>query len=259
MNDIEIFKNSIKDLLTPQMLKFSLMPFLISMVVLYILFFIVAGAGLDMLGTLSVESSQTTVENGVPHTESFSALLEGTAIIKFLMSYSFTSWIASFLVYTIGTFLTLYISIFVAVIVVGFLTPFILKELQRMHYSDLEMIGFSNFAEGLFLLFKWVFTMFILFFLLIPLYFIPFLNIIAFNFPLYYFFHKMMHYDVASNIVTREENKEIRYKNANRFRAQSLLLYIISLIPFAVFFAAVFFVVYLGNSYFLELKKIRKD
>lgn len=96
MNDIEIFKNSIKDLLTPKMLKFSLLPFLISMVVLYILFFVVAGVGLDMLGTLNVESSETTLENGIPHTENFSAMLEGTAIIKFLMSYTITSWVASF-------------------------------------------------------------------------------------------------------------------------------------------------------------------
>ena len=258
MNDIKIFKNSLRDLLTPKMLKYSLLPFLISMVVLYILFFIVAGVGLDMLGTLNVESSQTTLENGVPHTENFSAILEGTAIIKFLMSYTVTSWIASFLVYTVGTFLTLYISIFVAVIVVGFLTPFILKELQRLHYNDVKMVGYSNFAETLFLVFKWAFTMFLLFFLFIPLYFIPFLNIIAFNFPLYYFFHKMMHFDIASNLLTREENREIRYKNLTRFRMQSVVLYFISLIPFAVFFGAVFYVIYLGNSYFLELRKLRK-
>jgi hypothetical protein len=258
MNDIDIFKNSIKDLLTAKMLKFSILPLVISMLVLYTLFFVVAGVGLDSLGTLAIQSSQTTMENGVEHTDNFSALLQGSSIIQFLMHYSFTSWIASFLVYTVGSFLTLYVSIFVAVIVVGFLTPYILKELHSMHYSDVEMIGFSNIIESLLLMLKWTFTMILLFFLLIPLYFIPVLNIIAFNLPLYYFFHKMMHYDIASNILTREENKEIRYKNSNRFRLQSLLLYVISLIPFAIFFAAVFFVIYLGNSYFLELKKIRK-
>jgi len=257
MNDIDIFKNSLKDLLSAKMLKFSLLPFLISMVVLYTLFFVVAGIGLDSLGTLAIESTQTTMQNGVEHTDSLTAMLQGSAIIQFLMHYTFTSWIASFLIYTVGSFLVLYLSIFVAIIVVGFLTPYILKELQKMHYADIEMVGYSNLVESLLLMLKWAFTMMLLFFLFIPLYFIPVLNIIAFNFPLYYFFHKMMHYDIGSTILTREEHREIRDRNANRFRLQSLLLYFISLIPFAVFFATVFFVIYLGNTYFLELKKLR--
>jgi hypothetical protein len=257
MNQKNLLQLSIEDLFTAKMLKFSLLPFLISMVILYILFFILAGAGLDMLGTFDVESTQTTIENGIPHTDSLSAQLQGTGIIKFLMSYSITSWIASFLVYAIGGFFTLYLSIFVAVIVMGFLTPYVLKELQVRHYSDVEMIGYSNVAESLFLVVKWAFTMILLFFLLIPLYFIPLLNIVAFNLPLYYFFHKMMTYDIASNLCTREESKEVKYFNATSLRVKTAALYLISLIPFTVFFGAIFFIIYLGNSYFVAVREIR--
>ncbi|MEA1982639.1 MAG: hypothetical protein U9N39_03750, partial [Campylobacterota bacterium] len=104
---------SLKDLFTGKMIKYSLLPFILSMIVLYFLFFIVAGMGLDALGSMNVETTSTTMQNGVPHTDSFSATLEGTALIQWLMSHAITSWIASFLVYTIGSFLTLYLSIFV--------------------------------------------------------------------------------------------------------------------------------------------------
>ena len=248
---------SLKDFFTAQMLKYSILPFVISMLILYALFFFVAGAGLEQLGTMDVQTTQTTIENGVPHTDTFAATLEGTAIIKFLMSSAITSWIATFLVYTVGSFLVLYLSIFVAVIVVGFLTPFVLKAIQKKHYPDVEMIGYSNLFEAIFLVVKWAVIMIVLFIVFIPLYFIPLLNLIAFNLPLYYFFHKVMTYDVDSTLCTKEEAKQIKYFNSGTLRLKTLILYLISLIPFAVFFGAVFYVIYLGHAYFLELRKMR--
>jgi len=257
MNEKNLLILSIKDFLTLKMLKYSVLPFIITIVVMYILFFIVAGMGLDQLGSMDVQTTQTTIQNGIPHTDSFSAKLEGTAIIQFLMSYAITSSIASFLVYAIGGFFVLYASIFIAVIILGFLTPLVLKELQKRHYKDVQMIGFSNIIEGILLVVKWVIVMLLLFFLLIPLYFIPFVNLIAFNLPLYYFFHKMINYDISSNICTREENQQIRFFNKNMLRIKTMLLYMISLIPFAIFFGAIFYVIYLGHTYFVEVRKLR--
>ena len=250
---------SIKDLFTSKMLKYSVLPFIGTIVLMYLLFFIVAGVGLDSLGSMDIETTQTSIQNGVPHTDSFSAQLEGSAIIKFLMSHAITSWIATFLVYTLGSFLVLYMSIFVAIIVIGFMTPLVLRELQRRHYNDVEMIGFSNPFTALLSVIKWIGVMLALFFLFIPLYFIPFVNIVAFNFPLYYFFHKMITFDIASNIATKEEDKKIKYFHATTLRLKTLGLYLISLIPFAIFFTAIFYVIYLGHSYFLELRKMRGE
>ena len=258
-SESNILSLSIKDLFTSKMLKYSILPFVFSILIMYILFFVVAGLGLEQIGSMDVQTSQTSIENGIPHTESFQATLEGTALIKFLMSSAVTSWIATFLVYTIGTFLTLYFSIFVALIVIGFLTPMILKELQLRHYNDVDLIGHSNIAEGIFLVIKWALVMIGLFILFVPLYFIPLVNIIAFNFPLYYFFHKVMTYDIASTIATKEENKQIKHFNATTLRLKTLGLYLISLIPFVIFFASVFYVIYLGHSYFLELRKMRSE
>lgn len=256
-NETAILSRSLKDLFTKKMLIYSIMPFIISMIILYILFFIVAGIGVDQLTTMEVQTTQTTIENGIPHTESFQATLAGTSIMKFLMSSALTSWIATFLIYTIGTLMTLYASIFVALLIIGFLTHRILKEVQQRHYPDIEMIGYSNPIEGIFLTLKWIFIMIILFLVFIPLYFIPIINIIAFNFPLYYFFHKMITYDVSSTICTKEEAMKISFFYGNILRLKTLGLYLLSLIPFVIFFASVFYVIYLGHSYFIEVKKLR--
>jgi hypothetical protein len=263
MNNIKSEKNlillSVRDFFTAKMLKYSLAPFIVTIVLMYIIFFVVAGIGVDSMAQMQVHTSETTMQNGVPHTESMSTMLEGSAIIQFLMSYAVTSWIATFLIYAIGSFLILYASIFIAVLVIGFLTPFVLKELQKRHYKDVDMIGYSNIISGIFLVIKWTVIMLLLFILLIPFYFIPLINIIAFNLPLYYFFHKMITFDISSSICTKEEYKKIHYFSANKIRLKTLALYIISLVPFAIFFGAIYYVIYLGHTYFLEVRKVRNE
>ncbi|MCF6309545.1 MAG: EI24 domain-containing protein [Sulfurimonas sp.] len=259
MKEKNILLLSIKDFFTPKMLKYALLPFLVTLILMYIIFFIVAGIGIDNLATLDVQSTETTIQNGIPHTESITAQLQGSEIMQYLMSFAFTSWIATFLIYAIGGFLTLHASIFIAIIVIGFLTPVVMKELQRRHYPEVEMIGHSNIFEVIFFLIKWTVVMIVLFILLVPFYFIPLLNIIAFNLPLYYFFHKMLTFDVSTNLCTPEEDKQIRYFGKNSLRLKTLGLYLLSLIPFMVFFTAIFYIIYLGNSYFIEVKKLRNN
>jgi len=259
MNEKDLLLLSIKDFLTPKMLKYSIVPLIVTAVLMYAVFFILAGIGLDQLGSVDIQTTQTTVQNGIEHTDSFSAKLEGSSIMQFLMSYAVTSWIASFLVYAIGSFFVLYFSVFVAVIVIGFLTPFVIKELQSRRYADIELIGHSNTLLSVLQMIKWIFVMLLLFVLFIPLYFIPIVNVIAFNFPLYYFFHKMLIHDVSSNICTKEEDQKIRFFHKNNLRGKTLLLYLVSFVPFAVFFGAVFYVIYISNTYFSEVKKYRSD
>jgi len=257
VNEQNLIIQSIKDFLTPKMLKFSLLPIIVTIVLMYVLFFVLAGIGAEQIGEVHVQAQQTTMQNGVPHTESLDAYLEGTAMMQFLMSYAATAWIATFLIYAIGGFLTLYASIFIAILVIGFLTPYVLKELQQRHYQDVELIGYSNLASALLSTLKWTAIMIGLFILLIPFYFIPLLNIIALNFPLYYFFHKMLNYDISTNMNTKDEALEISFKKKNMLRVKTLLLYLISLIPFVIFFTTVFFVIYLGHTYFIETRKLR--
>ena len=257
MSEVNIFLLSLKDFLTPKMLKFSLLPFILTAVIIYILFFLIIGIGIEQVMVFDVNSSQTYMQDGIPHTETITTKLGLDQALSYLMQFALTSWIATFLVYAIGFFIATFASIFIAIIVIGFLTPAIMRELQKRHYPDVELIGFSNLFTALFLVLKWLIIMVLLFIILIPLYFIPFVNIIAFNFPLYYFFHKMLTFDISSTLCTDEEDKKIKYFSKNSIRFKTILLYLLSLIPFTVFFTAVFYVIYLGNTYFLEVKKIR--
>ncbi|MCW8837215.1 MAG: EI24 domain-containing protein, partial [Thiovulaceae bacterium] len=231
MNEQNLIIQSIKDFLTPKMLKYSLLPIIITIVLMYILFFVFAGLGAEHMSQMHIEAQQTTIQNGIEHTDNFEAYLEGTAIMQFLMSFAATAWIATFLIYAIGGFLTLYASIFIAILVIGFLTPYVLNELQKRHYQDVEMIGYSNIATALLSTLKWTGIMLLLFIVLIPFYFIPIINLIAFNLPLYYFFHKMLNYDISTSLNTKNEALEIAFKNKNKLRIKTLLLYLLSLIP----------------------------
>jgi hypothetical protein len=258
---MELFIQSIKDLFTSKMLKYSLVPLIATLIVSYIAFGIVASMGIEHLQA-TIQSSTTTIQNGVPHTQSDVINIDTnqtSGIAHFIATYLLGSWIFSFFVYVIGGFFVLYASIFVAVIIIGFLTPFILKELQRLHYKGVVMIGFGNMAESILFAIKWAFFMLGMFLLFLPLYFIPIVNMIALNFPLYYFFHKMINYDIASNILTKEEFAIIKSRYANELRLKSLLLYILSLIPSLILFASVLFVIYLGHTYFRKAKELRRS
>jgi len=83
-SESNILTRSFQDLFTGKMIKYSILPFVFSILIMYLLFFVVAGFGLDALGSVDVSSTETTMQDGIPHTESFTSTLEGTAIIKFL-------------------------------------------------------------------------------------------------------------------------------------------------------------------------------
>jgi len=252
---------SIKDFFTPQILKLAFFPFLLTMIILYGLFFVAADIGLEQLqqATVQVEQSQTTVENGTPHTESLSATYQGSSIINFLLKYSITSWLVGFLLYTVGSFFVLLLSVVIALAVIGFLTPPILRIIQQRYYPDVDMLGHGHIGTIAWQFIKTFFIMVILFFLLIPFYFIPLLNIVALNLPFYYLFHKLMVFDVASTITTKEEYRQIMFFKGNSVRFKTLFLYLTSLIPFAILFTTAFYVIYLGHTFFVEAKVLRSE
>ena len=100
--------------------------------------------------------------------------------------------------------------------------------------------------------------MILLYILFIPLYFIPLINFIALYLPLYYFFHKMLNYDVSSTILSKEEYEKIYSKSSSAFRVRTLLLYFISTIPFVTLFVSIFYIIFLSHAYFIELEKLKK-
>lgn len=257
MNEIEIIFKSVKDFFTSSMLKIALIPLFITMLILYSMFFAAADFGITNLQEIA-QASQNGQEVVIDENAPF-YFVWFTYLIVFLFKYSVTSWLAGFLLYTIGTVLILQASVILSIIIIGFLTPMILGILHKRYYSHLELNGYGTLFSSLWEVFKSLSMMVLLFLILIPVYFVPVLNIIAFALPLYYFFHKLLNFDVSSTILTKEQYKEIYKKEANSFRLRTLFLYLISMIPFATLFSAVYFIIYLGHSYFIQLDKLEKN
>lgn len=250
---------SFKDFFTPSMLKLALMPFVITFLVTYMLFFMAADAGIDAMkeSSVHIQSSQTTVVNGVPHTESVNEVYQGgNEVMAFLMKHAITAWIVSAVIYVVGTVAALYFSIFIAIIIIGFLTPWILPFVHKRHYAHLPYTGFGNPFSALWKFAVTALLTLLFFIIMAPLYFIPLLGQILFFVPFYYFFHKLLTYDVASTIMTKSEYKKIMFFNGGTIRLKTAGLYLLSLIPFVALFFVVYFVIYIGHSYFHELEKL---
>lgn len=259
MLDFQIFKSSVRDYFTADMLKLLIYPLVGSFLVMIISFYTVADIGLSHLedAQLQIQQHETMVENGVIEESSTNETYTGSSIIDFLLRYTVTSWIVSFLVYTLGMFAIGYLSIFTSLIIIGFLTPKILHIIHQRHYSNLQLEpGYDTMIGGVFKLIKTILIMFILILVLMPFYFIPIINVIAINLPFYYLFHKMLNYDVSANIMSKESFNKIYYLNKSSFRAKTLFLYVVSLFPFVAFFISVFYIIFIGHSYF---KLIEKD
>jgi len=258
MFDLKLLSLSIKDYFTKDMLKLIVFPLIGSFVVMIILFYSIADMGLSSLENtqIQIQQHQTMVENGVINETNSQETYSGNSIIDFLLRYTVTSWIVSFLVYTVGLFAIGYLSIFTSLIIVGFLTPRILHTIHKKHYPHLELEqGYDTTFGSIFKLIKTTLVMFLLLILFIPLYFIPIVNIFAINLPFYYLFHKMLNYDVSANIMTYAKFKQLYYFNKSAFRGKTFLLYVVSLIPFVAFFISIFYIIFIGHSYFQLLEE----
>lgn len=256
MNEVEIINRSIKDFFTSSMLKISLIPLIVTMIILYMMFFSAADYGISSLheiATASQNGQEVIIDENAPF-----YFIWLTYIIVFLFKYSVTSWLAGFLLYTVGTVIVLKLSVILTIVVIGFLTPLILGKIHKRHYSHLTLHGHGSLLSPLWVLLKSSLMMIFLFVLLVPLYFIPLINLIAFSLPFYYFFHKLLNYDVSSTLLSEEEFKKIYKTEANSFRIRTLVLYFISFIPFITLFTVVFFVIYLGHAYLIKLDEMYK-
>jgi hypothetical protein len=252
MTDRNLFLLSIKDFMTPRILKLAILPFIISMIVVYALFFSAAHYGLDQLEqAMAVVEQSQTLADAPAHTSQVDDFV--TSILR----YSIVYWIAAFLLYTVGSMLVFFLSIVLALLIIGFLTGPILSIVQERHYNDVEIRGYGSLGDIMLVFLKSFLIMLLLLVLLVPLYFVPLINLIAINVPFYYFFHKLMLFDVASTLLSKEEHQQIYTTHANGFRLKTLLLYLLSLIPFAILFATPFSVIYLGHHFFDKVKSLR--
>ena len=243
--EADIVSLSIKDFFSRDILKIAILPFIVTMFFVYSLFFGAASVALNSFDEIHIE--QTTLNT------TFEDINQPTyvdEIGQWFLKSAAISWIVNILVYSIGAVAMVYVSIFISLIVIGFLTPYILSKIRDKHYPNINFYGNITVLGTILYLIKTIIIMLILFIALIPFYFIPVVNIFAINLPFYYLFHKMLNFDVGTTILNTHDVKEFQTKNTKNLRLRTLKLYLLSMIPFMSLILPVYYVVYIGHGYF---------
>ena len=242
----ELFKKSISDFLSAKLLLISIVPFLISFVLFLYLYL---GVGGD-----AIETFKQSIENGVvPFLDP-----DAHPILTYILTIGVFKWLFSLFFYLVGALAVVLLSVVVAVVVVGFFTPYIVKVIREKHYPDF-VIKNENFTIGVTIWhFVKVFSIFILLFLVaLPFLFIPGINFFAINIPFYYLFHNFLVLDVGSSINSKEEFKKVSKKHKLLFRSTTLSLYGFSLIPLVSMIFQVLFVIILAHQFFSKTMEQR--
>jgi len=249
-NEADIISLGIKDFFSKDILKIAILPFIVTMIIVYSMFFGAASIALDSFDNIQIEQTSTNT--------SFDQINEPTyvdEIGQWFLKSAAISWIVNILVYSIGAVAMVYVSIFISLIVIGFLTPYILSKIRNKHYENINFHGNISIIGTVMYLIKTIFIMFILLLVLIPFYFIPIVNIFAINLPFYYLFHKMLNFDVGTTILNTHDLKEFQKQNTKELRLRTLKLYLLSLIPFMSLILPVYYIVYVGHGYFSTIEK----
>lgn len=280
MKKKNLFSLSVKDFFTPYFLSLAIFPLVITLVIL----FAILGYGMQVLNdtmnsvhiekttteysTSTHSSSQSSVNVSYDENRTSSSLLDikpmelfeslqSSQILASMLENRYLRWIVEKIVFLVASYFILILAVIIAVIVVGFFTPLVISKLKSRHYPPFEIKGHGSLWEILWHAIKSLLVMVLLYIVLIPLYFIPFLNIIAFNLPAYYFFHKMLVFDVGSSMNTKKEYVQIKAIVGNQIRLRTLLMYILTLIPFVGIFFPLLFVIYLSHIFMNESIELR--
>ena len=280
MKKKNLFNLSLKDFFTPYFLSLALLPLVITLVIL----FAVLGYGMqvlnDKINTVHIEKT-TTEYSTATQTRSQSSVnitfddnqtatslldinpialfesLQSSQVLASMLQNKYLGWIIEKLVFLIASYFILILAVIIAVIVVGFFTPLVIKKLKSRHYPPFEIKGHGSFFAVLWHTVKSLLIMVVLYIILIPLYFIPFVNIIAFNLPAYYFFHKMLVFDVGSSMNSEKEYLQIKAIVGSQIRLRTFLMYLLTLIPFVGIFFPLLFVIYLAHIFMNETIELR--
>jgi len=221
------------DFLTPKFLLLSTLPLFFTTLILGIVFYFSGGEVLKLLDS-AITSGDFEILRDYP-------------VLQKILSFWLIKWLFSAIFYTLGAILTIFLSLLITLIVIGFLTPIATNWVNSKHYN-LPIAVRAKFGYCARLMIR-EFGVFLLISLAIsPLIFVPFVGFLAINIPLFYLYFKFMLIDVASNCLEMDEfEQEIKKCGGKEFILGALLCYLLCLIPFVGVFMQLFFVIFLAH------------
>jgi ABC-type sugar transport system permease subunit len=227
----DVIKKSLNDFFSAKFLTLSIAPILIVFSVVFGVYFV---TDFDFVSLCIINNSSSW--------------------FHWIVSIPGVSWLINAFLYILIWGLLIVVSVALSVIVVGFFTPKIVKEVQKKHYLDIKLSDEFTLVKTLPYYIKILFIFITLLILTMPLAILPGINLTILYLPFYYLFHNFLILDVGSNIVNPKEFKEIIKTNKALFRSTTLTLYLISLIPFSGILLQVFFVIVTAHEFFMKKK-----
>lgn len=233
MNDL-VFIKAFRDFFSKSFLFLSLAPFLIPVILLSSLFYY----GGSEFSVLLVEGSQSG---------DFSFLDESAhPILAFLLGFSVVHWLIITLLGVFGTLGVILLSLVIAMVVVGFLTPQVVRIIRKRHYLHVEAVKPDSLAKSLSTM-ALIFLKFLgLFIFCLPFLLLPFVSFFILNIPFFYLFYKFMIYDVLSTGLSKDAQRVV-HENSIYLFIVMVLFFSLSLIPLLGLFFQLFFVAYLTH------------
>jgi len=242
MHNSTIAKAS-KDFFTGKFLFLSLAPFVVP--ILFLGAFFIYGSS-----ELSVFLEQGAVSGNYSYIDE-----SAHPTLAYLLSFAVFHWLIMTLFVVFGTFGVVLLSLIIAVITVGLMTPYIVSLVRKNSYEHIKKADGDGFVFSLWIIVK-IFMKFLLLFLCtLPFLLLPFINFFIFQLPFFYLFYRLMMYDLISSGICVDAEAIVRENRLYLFVVLGLFFFL-SLIPLFGLLLQVFFVVYL--SHFILNKSNKK-
>lgn len=230
---MNLLQKSLKDYLSPKFLGLSFATLLIPLVIL---------GGLVIFGGSEI----FTILNQGAQSGNFDFVdaNEYPFLVK-VLQFAVVKWLIITLFYTVGGLFAVLLSLVIAMMVLGFLTPMVTAFIHKRYYKDIPIESIKSikvFKMMGFTILKFV----VLFLVCLPFVFIPF----AINIPFFYLFYKFMVIDVGSNIMSENRLKKAEKREFSKLFFQTLGFFFLSIIPIIGIFLQLFFVIYFTHFFF---------
>ncbi|WP_297195366.1 EI24 domain-containing protein [uncultured Campylobacter sp.] len=232
---MEILKLSLRDFFSKEGLKLTFFPFIFAFLVFVVSLF------------LFYEDVFTYFSSFISESKS--------SFLSWLYSFSFVQILNNVFAFLVSFVLFNAVAIAVALLIVGFLTPFVVKFVNSKHYTYEAKESVSMFK-----IFAILFTVFfkfaLIFILSLFLIFVPFVGIFLLHLSLYYLFHKCLIIDVFSTVLSKDEFLKFYKHKPLVFYFSTLCFYLLSLLPILGIFLQVFFVIFLSHLLYQKILKL---
>jgi len=250
-----LFAKALSDFLSPKFLTLSVAPFAVTILVALAGLYFLSGEFFHMLSAAAAASQNP---DGAQTADALTQFAKEYPIISAILGSFIFKAVAGTLFYIIGGGVAVLLSVLLGVIIVGFFTPVIVKEVQKRHYPHLARKATVPLWDYVLFMIAQVGLFILLTLLTLPLWFVPLLGIVFMHIPFYFLFHKLLTRDVAGEIFDKAEMKRVFKEARWRIVTTTLILYLLSMIPGVGVLGQVFFVIVLAHQFFEEAATIRQ-